>query len=114
MDRARAERDLLVPEPVPLPDNLPDLYRAFIDDLMTTLNEEGVSSRASDELHDLIDAITVRYDDNSGAHTLWLDRSIVDMLTAARSAGGGAYAGGANCSLKLVAGVGFEPTTFRL
>lgn len=96
--------DLLIPQPVPLSHVLSEFYRSFMDDLVATLNDKGASSRTSDERHDVVDAIAVRDDEANGEHTLRLVRRIVEMLNAATPADGTACAGGADCSLNLVAG----------
>ncbi len=74
---------------------------------------EDVSGRASDELHNLIETVVVNWDADAKYHELELRGNLLAMLNAARPA---VEAGLAECesSLKLVAGVGFEPTTFRL
>ncbi len=113
LERAKLEREAARPIEVPLPENLPDQYRAYVDDLVMTLNDEGIVSRASDLLHDMIDHVVVRYDEAAKAFDVEIDGNIVKMLIASNPAGGGAYAR-MGSSLKLVAGTGFEPVTFRL
>jgi site-specific DNA recombinase len=113
LERAKVEREAARPMVVPLPDDLPDQYRAYVDDLVATLNDDGIVSRASDLLHDMIDNVVVRYDGAERTFDVEIDGNIVKMLTASNPASGGAYET-AESSLKLVAGVGFEPTTFRL
>ena len=111
--RANIEREAAMPVEVPLPDNLPEQYRAYVDGLVETLNDDGIVSRASDLLHDLIDRVVVRYDEDTKTFDMEIDGNIVKMLTASNPASGGAYAR-MGSSLKLVAGTGFEPVTFRL
>ena len=113
LERAKLEREAAKPVDVPLPDNLPEQYRSYVDDLVATLNDEGVVSRASDLLHDMIDRVLVRYDEAAKTFDMEIDGNIVKMLTASNPAGGGAYVR-MGSSLKLVAGAGFEPATFRL
>jgi len=113
LERARAEREAAMPTEVPLPDNLPDQYRAYVDSLVETLNDDGIVSRASDLLHDMIDRVVVRYDEAEKTFDIAIDGNIVPMLEAGNPAGGGAYAR-MGSSIKLVAGTGFEPVTFRL
>ena len=110
---ARSKRDALVPTPVDLPEDLPALYRAYVEDLVGTLSDEAVAGSAADELHDLIDTVVVSWDDDAKHHTLDLRGKLLEMLNKTKPAlGAGLEANGH--SLKLVAGVGFEPTTFRL
>ena len=113
LTRAKCERDAAKPTPVPLPDNLPEMYRQYVDDLVNTLNDEGVVGRASDLLHDMIDRVEVRYDEGDRQFDLLLEGNIVSLLTASNPVSGGAY-GRMGSSLKLVAGAGFEPAAFRL
>jgi len=47
---------------------MPSLYRGYIDNLVATLTEEGVSGRASDELHELKDRVVVSYDQDAKNH----------------------------------------------
>ena len=113
LTQARAKRDAAAPEPIFLPQDLPALYRAHIDDLVGTLSDEGVSGRASEELHQIIDTVVVTWDAEAKHHALELRGKLLEMLNITKPALG---AGLDICesSLKLVAGVGFEPTTFRL
>lgn len=103
LEQAKGEKEAAKPTEVPLPEDLPDQYRAYVDDLVATLNEEGIISRASDLLHDMIDRVVVRYDAAAQAFDVEIDGNIVKMLTAGNPAGGEAY-GQLDSSLKLVAG----------
>ncbi|MGG7644771.1 recombinase family protein [Rhodovulum sp. YNF3179] len=109
----RGQRDALVPQAVELPDDLPERYRAFVDDLLNTLSDERIAARASDELQDMLDRIVVSWDDAAGAHLLDIRGDLVEMLKRAKPAEGAGFDANA-CSLELVAGRGFEPLTFRL
>jgi hypothetical protein len=42
-----------------LPTDLTALYRAHADSLAGTLSDEGISGRASDELHKIIDSVVM-------------------------------------------------------
>ncbi|MGX0978589.1 hypothetical protein ACSSVY_004329 [Roseovarius sp. MBR-51] len=77
------------------------------------MNDDGIVSRASDLLHDLIDRVVVSFGDQDKQFDLLLEGNIVGMFSGANPPEGGSYAR-MQSSLKLVAGVGFEPTTFRL
>ncbi len=63
-------RDRLIPKPIRLPDDMPSLYRGYIDNLVSTLTDESVVSRASDELHELLDRVVVSYDQDAKNHLL--------------------------------------------
>ncbi|MBY6155928.1 recombinase family protein [Pseudooceanicola nitratireducens] len=109
----RAERETLIPAPIELPDDIPALYREHVEDLVGTLTDEAVAGPAADELHTLVETVVVSWDDEAGLHTLENRGKLLELLSFADSKKTAALLGAA-CSLKLVAGVGFEPTTFRL
>jgi hypothetical protein len=97
-----AAREAVAPAPVDLPEDLPALYRNFVDDLVSTLSEEEVAGRASDELHRLVDRVVVRHEAKVG-HTVEILGELASMLGAADSKNAAIYEAAA-CSLKLVAG----------
>ncbi|MEP3778925.1 MAG: hypothetical protein ABJM82_18065 [Shimia thalassica] len=106
-------REMLVSDPLELPDDMPSLYRECIDNLVATLTDEGVAGRASDELHELLDRVVVSYDQDAKNHILDMQGNLIAMLETTKPAGEAGLVQ-SESSLKLVAGVGFEPTTFRL
>ena len=63
-------------------------------------------------LGELIDSITVHHDAERG-HTALLEDKLLELLRFGYIKKAASLSTAA-CSLKLVAGVGFEPTTFRL
>ena len=109
---ARSRCEAAVPSAIELPIDLPALYRAHIDNLVQTLSGEAIAGRAGDEMQKLIDRIIVCHDSKYG-HTVEILGELASMLGAADSKNAASY-GAAACSLKLVAGAGFEPATFRL
>ena len=109
----RAEREILVPTPIDLPEDLPGLYKSYVSDLARTLSDEAVAGPAADELHTLIDTVVVSWDDQKEHHELEIQGKLLELLSIADSKKAASLSTAA-CSLKLVAGVGFEPTTFRL
>ncbi|PQO21988.1 recombinase family protein [Rhodobacteraceae bacterium WD3A24] len=113
LEALRAERETLIPAPVELPPDLPELYRDYVDNLAATLQDEAVSAAAADELHGLIDTVVVSWDAEAGGHWLDVRGKLLELLTKAKPACGAGFVANGH-SLKLVAGVGFEPTTFRL
>ena len=113
LEKAEAKRASLTPEPITLPTDLPALYRAHISNLVETLMDGEVAGRAGDELHELVDAVVVSWDADLGAHQLEIRGKLLEMLQKAKPALGAGLVSNES-SLKLVAGVGFEPTTFRL
>lgn len=79
----RGKRGEIVPANVDLPEHLPELYRAMIDDLAASLSEEAVAGRAADELHDLVERIEVRWDEEAGGHWLSIQGNLLEMLRKA-------------------------------
>ena len=63
-------------------------------------------------LGELIDSITIHHDAERG-HTALLEDKLLELLRFGYIKKAASLSTAA-CSLKLVAGVGFEPTTFRL
>ncbi|WP_374427060.1 hypothetical protein [Paracoccus sp. (in: a-proteobacteria)] len=78
-----------------------------------TLSGGDVIGRASDHLHELIEQIIVTWDELSGIHHLDLTGDLVQLLAAGDNKKAATLSGAA-CWLRLVAGTGFEPVTFRL
>ena len=109
----RAAREALVPAPVDLPTDLPAVYRQYVKNLAETLTAEEVAGPASDELHTLIDGVIVSWDADAEVHELEVRGKLLEMLKQIRPAGEAGLEAN-SCSLKMVAGAGFEPATFRL
>lgn len=109
----KVEREALVPTPIDLPEDLPALYRTYVADLASTLSDEVVAGSAADELHTLIDRVAVSWDEQKEHHELDIQSKLLELLNFVDSEKAASLST-ATCSLKLVAGVGFEPTTFRL
>ena len=108
-----AGRDKLVPVPLELPGDLPQMYRAYVEDLTTTLMDDDVVGAVGDELHRLIDRIVVTWQPEAERHELVVEGDLVEMLKSTKPALGAGIEFHER-SLKLVAGAGFEPATFRL
>ncbi len=110
-----------VPPPAPvLHPNLADLYRRKVEDLHTSLSREDCRGEASEILHGLIERVDVaRREDGL---EIALTGAIVNMVDLAQGAGQKRKSPASvpavpdmyRSSVKVVAGVGFEPTTFRL
>ena len=77
------------------------------------LRNEDVAGTAADALHDLLDRVEVSWDADNEVHELTIEGKLLEMLAKTRPACEAGLAANVR-SLKLVAGVGFEPTTFRL
>ncbi len=76
------------------------------------LSEPSVRDRASDALRELLSAIVV-HPRPGGGHDVELEGKLLEMLAKAKPAGEAGFRSNES-SFELVAGVGFEPTTFRL
>ena len=113
LEHLRAELQAGRPRPVSLPDNLPEVYRARVAELVALVNAEEISGRWADELRLLIERIVVRHEPAACGHTMEIFGNLVELMGAADSKNVAAYEAAA-CSLKLVAGAGFEPAAFRL
>ena len=98
--------------PAPLPrlhPNLSELYRQKIEKLHETLNQQDIQSEASEAIRGLIDEIRLSPDDGNLKIELYGD--LAGMLALANNSPPSENEG---LQVTLVAGVGFEPTTFRL
>jgi site-specific DNA recombinase len=87
---------------------LADLYRQQVTELHAALNDPEARTEAAEILRTLVERITVRSDLNG--HMVVLTGDIVKLLALP----GGQVPASFESSVKVVAGVGFEPTTFRL
>ena len=112
LDQMKIQREAATPVPVELRDDLPALYRTHVEDLVGSLSEPSVRDRAGDALRDLISAVIVR-PRSGGGHEVELEGKMLGLLGFADSKNAAGLSAAA-CSFELVAGVGFEPTTFRL
>ncbi|WP_424511193.1 recombinase family protein [Rhodovulum steppense] len=114
LKQLRAKLDTLAPKTIELPETLPQMWQDYVANLVSVLAREPIAGRAGDTLHQLVERVVVLpHPEKRRAHVLEIWGDIVAMFIAAdpdRRAGYDA----SSCSLKLVAGVGFEPTTFRL
>ena len=97
------------PAPVRLHPNLSALYKRKVEDLTASLADPSIREQALDTIRGLIAQVVVHHDDEN--IVLELEGALTAMLDAAQA---GAGTGIDVCSVKVVAGVGFEPTTFRL
>jgi site-specific DNA recombinase len=100
------------PAPSPrLHPNLAELYRKKVASLQDALVDPATKPEALDILRDLIDRVSVSASENGFKIELVGEiANMVRLSTGAESLGSDPY----RSSVKVVAGVGFEPTTFRL
>jgi hypothetical protein len=111
-----------VPEPAPIfHPNLAELYRRKVEKLHGALNAPDSRTEAAEILRGIIDRIELR-PMGRGKFEIDLAGDIVNMIDLAQSAAKpnkaasnkAAVPDAYKSSVKVVAGVGFEPTTFRL
>ena len=98
--------------PVELPNDIPTLYRDHIDDLVAVLSTSSVVDRAATELREMISSVSI-HPRPEGGHRIELEGKLLEMLKKVKPAGEAGFRSNES-SFELVAGVGFEPTTFRL
>ncbi|WP_308124573.1 zinc ribbon domain-containing protein [Maritalea mobilis] len=98
------------PSPVRLHPNLSELYRKKVAHLSSSLANPEIRTLALEIIRGLIDRVTV-HAEADGNVVLELEGALSAMIEAAQPGALGCVDHG---SVKVVAGVGFEPTTFRL
>ena len=96
-----------------IPDDIAELYRQKVDDLAGTLSNPKMVESSGEMLAAIIDRIEVAWDPSLDAHPVEVFGNIAALLGLGDEDQAAAYTAHQS-SLKLVAGVGFEPTTFRL
>ena len=95
--------------------NMGNIYRQKVESLATALNGEDTRAEAADILRSLIDRITVTPDLETGEPVISLEGNLAGILSLSRTAKNAAPVSQDDVQqVKLVAGVGFEPTPFRL
>ena len=94
--------------------NLAEIYRQRVERLHEALNDPSMRDEAFELIRSLIEEIRLVPDD--GPLRIELRGELVGILalSAAGNKPGGLSAAGLAEQIKMVAGVGFEPTTFRL
>ena len=103
------------PAPVRLNPNLSELYRRKVTELAITLSDPAIAQPAREVIRGLIEHVAVRWDD--GQPVIILDGALTALIGLTQNAKSPASArlGGLDLSsVKVVAGTGFEPVTFRL
>ncbi|MBY5978523.1 recombinase family protein [Phaeobacter italicus] len=90
-------------------------YREMVEDLARSLNAPEVKREATAALRALISEVRMVPEANApGGHQLELVGELAGLMALGRPESKKPPLFVEACSLKLVAGVGFEPTTFRL
>ena len=90
--------------------SLSDLYRRKVAQLADSLRDPAIRPAALETIRNLIEAVTV-YIGEDGNVTLALDGALSAMIDTSQP---GVLRGVDAGSVKVVAGTGFEPVTFRL
>ena len=91
--------------------NYADRYRRKVSELGKLLRSEDAREEAMDAIRGLIDRIEVRAGTKRGETEVTLVGTLAGILALATNKNAARKGGG---TFLLVAGVGFEPTTFRL
>ena len=109
--RAELESKLAapLPSPVRIHPNLSEIYRRKVEELAQTLADPDIHIAALDSIRSLIETVTV-YETDDGVQ-IALEGAITALIGLAQPGADLSFNQG---SVKVVAGVGFEPTTFRL
>jgi site-specific DNA recombinase len=100
----------MMPEVISIHPNLPELYRRKVSDLTSLLEDETSKPEAMDIIRSLIERIDVHPGPKRGQSKLTLVGALAGILAFATNKNTAPEGG----TFLLVAGVGFEPTTFRL
>ena len=99
------------------------VYRKKVANLIGTLNHPDTRQEAADVIRTLVDRITVHHDKETGQLSLDLEGDLAGILNLAKKDDPKnkkgpviteAHIDNLHSQVQLVAGVGFEPTTFRL
>ena len=98
--------------PALLHPNMAQEYRKRIDGLVAALQDARTMLDARDDIRALVGRIVVSPE--AGGAGLWLEGDLAGILSLASGTKTPARAGDARVLTSVVAGVGFEPTTFRL
>ena len=106
----KAELEQDEDEPLRLHPGLSDVYREKVANLTDALNSDETRARAMDLRRELVSEIRLVPQEDSYEIELVGELAAIMDLSERRQPRGG-HQGAAT---KLVAGVGFEPTTFRL
>ena len=97
---------------LPLPDSgtLARLYREKVANLTRSLEDEAIRPQASSIIRQIIHSVTIYPNDQPEAEVAAELGRLIDFAANENSPG----FLGRGCSISVVAGAGFEPTTFRL
>ena len=111
-DCLSAALDRPAPSPVRLHPNLAEVYRAKVAELHRALEDPAIRDEALGILRGLVERIVITPADEGTGETIELVGAIVGMVELGNKKA--ALDARTACSVKVVAGAGFEPATFRL
>ena len=116
---AAEDNSLPTVDPVVLHPNLALVYKRKVENLVSALNSDAAREEAAEILRGLIQSIVLHPDNGSSdGHRIELSGELGAILQLGRMPEAkntkAHHNGGPASQLTLVAGVGFEPTTFRL
>jgi DNA invertase Pin-like site-specific DNA recombinase len=100
--------------PIRLHPNLPDLYRRKVAALTEALNRPDAAAEAGDLIRGLIDRVVLTPADGALRAELRGDLATLAAFAEGRANKNPGAAGAGPGLLSVVAGIGFEPMTFRL
>jgi hypothetical protein len=108
-EKSTIERQLSAqpPSPLRLHPKLPAVYRAKVDKLSTALADPAIRDEAAEIIRSLIDVVSVAPSQEGIDVEVRGEISKLIRLADQKTEQN-------QCSVKVVAGAGFEPTTFRL
>ncbi len=101
------------PAPVMLHPNLSEVYRDKVANLTRALNDPATKAEATTIMRSLLESIRLM-PNADGSLAIELIGELAGLLSLGVSQNEQSRPAAASCSRVLVAGVGFEPTTFRL
>ena len=110
-DRLAAALDRPAPSPIRLHPNLAEIYRAKVAELHRALEDPSIRDEALHILRGLVERIVITPAEGAG-ETIELVGAIARMVALGNKKA--ALDVRTACSVKVVAGAGFEPATFRL
>jgi site-specific DNA recombinase len=112
--KAALERELIAdpPPPIRLHPNIAQTYREKVERLHEVLADPGLREEATEILRGLIERVVIHPAGDS--FQVELVGEIVRMVELGLEGKKAALPAEAACSVKVVAGAGFEPATFRL
>ncbi len=102
------------PSPIRIHPKLSEVYRKKVEDLAAALSDESIRREAADVLRGLIDKIVLTPDGDRLKAELHGDLAQILAMTEESPTKRNAPAKDRGVELSVVAGAGFEPTTFRL